>query len=219
MGKRTFGLLVVLLVAIGVAPALAGVPFIVDEDFEDGTADGFVAGVPSCFFGNDAQLGTVEDDGTGTNMVYSISEHVPNEVRIVDAAIDDFDLRFDYIGVGVPGAGIGAPAVFFRADPGSQTGYMTDGGGIGLITGVIEEGELVCGFIDLAGAEPSDFAGRHTMRVVAKDDKIRVFRDGGLVASVRDSTYGSGYISIADQNGGIILIDNVRLKVKIGNGH
>ncbi len=57
------------------------------------------------------------------------------------------------------------------------------------------------------------------MRVVTKDDKIRVLRDGGLVASVQDSTYGSGYISIAEQNGGVILIDNVTLKVKIGNGN
>ncbi len=46
-------------------------PVVVDEDFEDGVADGFFAGTGGLF--NNAQLGTVIDDGTG-NLVYQMQE-------------------------------------------------------------------------------------------------------------------------------------------------
>jgi hypothetical protein len=210
---------------ITVSPALAGIPFIVDEDFEDAAVgDGVFSAGSVCFFGEDAVPGQVVDDGSESNQAYAISEHGPNEVFISDTAVTDFDLKFDYLSVQGPFPPFpfmtGIPAVFFRADPGNlYNGNMTDGGGVALLTTLVEEEEKVCELDPLGGVgvSDSDLAGFHTMRVLVKNDKIKVFRDGELMVSVKDSTNTSGYITITEQNGGVILIDNITLKVKVGN--
>jgi hypothetical protein len=212
MRARAILLLAAGLVAIGVGPALAGVPFVVDEDFEDGIANGFIADT-TCFF-DDVDLGTVIDDGTG-NLVYSLSEHVPNEVYVSSTVVSDFDLKFDVVFAVGPGPeDVGLPGLVFRADPDGQTGYILDFRTLYVVT---PDGGGGCVFTEIGRDTSVEIApGPHTMRVLVKDDKIKIFRDGKMVIHVTDATHAAGLVGLAEINGAQLLIDNLTLKIKVG---
>jgi hypothetical protein len=213
MRARTILLLAVWLGAIGVAPALAANPFLVDEDFEDGVADGFIAD-STCFFGDAAQLGSVVDDGTG-NAVYSLSEQIPNEVYVSSTVVSDFDLRFDVVfKVGPEPGDVGLPGLVFRANPDGQTGYILDFKTLYVATPDAGGG---CMMTEIGRDTVPTTSGSHTMRVLVKDDKIKIFRDGILVIHVTDATYADGLVGLAEVNGAQILIDNLTLKIKTGS--
>lgn len=204
MSRKITVLLVTLVVVMGMSPALsAETTVIVDEDFEDGEANGFSEGGAACFLGDGA--GSVVADTSG-NLVYRL--HEPNSVFISETQVSDFKLTFGYeakSGANPPGTGLAA--VFFRVDPSTGAGYVLDGNYLYAVSAACEF-TLVQRGPDIPWVDP----GHHTVKIEVKGDKIKVFRDGMLVIKAYDSTFDSGLVGIGDSAGNLILVDNVLLK-------
>ncbi len=140
-------------------------PVVVDEDFEDGVADGFFTGTGGLF--NDAQLGTVIDDGTGNN-VYQMQEVLRNQAFVSPEALRNFDLTFD--ATFLPGGPfqLGLYGILFRADPDGVDGYFLDAG---VLIVRRASGDEVIG---VAEGSPLT-AGDHKVRLRALELELRCF--------------------------------------------
>ena len=178
-------------------------PVVVDEDFEDGVADGFFTGTGGLFDG--AQLGTVIDDGTGSgNKVYQMQEALRNQAFVSPEALRNFDLTFD--ATFLPGGrfGSGAVGILFRADPDGADGYFFDSGALFVRRASGDE------LIGVAGGFGA--AGDFKVRLRAIGARIEVFLDGRLRLLVIDPTYRSGHVGLVEVNEGTIQVDNIVLR-------
>ena len=181
---------------------------VVDEDFDDGSADGFFTSTGGQFLGG--ELGVIVDDGTG-NLVYEISEQMPTQAFLPVPA-GDFRLSLEatlLLEEGNPGS-FGVPGLLFRADPSEEyDGYalepwalreMNDGG--------FENFILVAESRDwFTWPEP----GAHSLVINAIGDRVKVFWDGRLLLAAEYDGPTYGHIGLVEVNGGTVWIDNVRL--------
>ena len=206
-------LVLALLAPVGVAedgPPGGHPVIVVDEDFDDGSADDFFTDTGGQFL--DGELGDVVDDGTG-NLVYVISEQMSTQAFLPVPA-GDFRLTLEatlLLDEGNPGS-FGVPGLIFRADPSEEyDGYalepwalreMNDGG-FGDFVLVAESRDW------FTWPEP----GAHSIAVTAIGQRVKVFWDGRLLLDAEYDGPTFGHIGLVEVNGGIVWIDNVRLSI------